>query len=284
MHENTKLLLLLLGMHLLMLFLVIAYPLGYSLYISFFRWNMLRPAITAFNGFKNYIEIFHDPYFWRSLKITLHFVGLTVIFQMILGLVLALLLYRPFKGSHLIRTLVLFPYVIPGIITGIIWKWIFNTDYGLLRLVSNSSILSNPSAAIYGVIIVDIWHMTPFVFILVMAGLQSLPESIYDAASIDGADGFQKLIYITLPLIKRLLLIIFIIRFLAACKTFDKIYALTEGGPGFSTQVISWSIYIEGFKAFEIGYAAAISYLLLILVACLGVFYGYMIKDEEGGY
>jgi multiple sugar transport system permease protein len=281
MKSNTKFLIMFLGIPILILLVLVVFPLGYSLNMSFFKYNMLTSTSMEFVGFKNYLQILQNPIFWSSLKITLHFIGLSVLIQMILGLALALLLYRPFKGAHVIRTAFLFPYVVPGVIAGITWKWVLNPDYGILRYITEKPILGSTSTAIYGLIVADVWHMTAFVFILIMAGLQSLPDSVYEAASIDGANPLQKLIFITLPLIKRVFFITLIIRLVESLKTFDKVYALTSGGPGLSTQILSWSIYLEAFKGFNLGYAAAMSYLLLIMVLFIVIIYSYMIKENE---
>lgn len=288
LNEDRQILWVLLGIPLFLLFLIVVFPLCYTFFLSFFDWNLLTSTTPKFVGILNYIKAFTDSTFLYSALVTFHFTIIAVGLEMVFGFILALLLRKPFRGVNIFRTAVIIPYVITGVVAGIVWKWILNPDFGFLRFISEFlhmpglSVLGNPSLALYGLVITDVWHMTPLVFLLLLAGLQSLPDEVYQSASIDGANQWQCFFYLTLPMMKRIIMITTVIRLLAALKTFDKVLALTEGGPGLATQIMSWTIYIIGFRSFDFGYASAISYLLLFVVLIFTTIYGLLLNKEGG--
>lgn len=278
----------LLGIPVGVLIVILIYPLCYSLYISFFHYNFLDSAEPVFAGLANYADVLTRSEFWQSMGVTTVFVVLSVGLQMVIGFLLALLLYKDFRGANLLRPAFLLPYVIPATVVGIMWKWMLNSDYGILRLVcewfniESFSILGDSKFAIYGLILADVWHMTPLVFILLVGGLQSIPDSILEAATIDGSNGRQKFFYVILPMMRKVVMVTMIYRILGAVKTFDKVLAMTQGGPGKSTQLVSWLIYSEGFKSYDFGSAAAMSYIVLVVIIVFCVMYmKFQAEDKE---
>lgn len=270
--EIRRLTTVLLGIPVAVLALILIYPLLYSLYISFFDYNLLSGVKPVFVGLKNYTDLLGNSDFWQSLWITNVFVVVSVVLQMVLGFLLALLMYRNFRGSNILRPAFLLPYVIPPSIVGIMWKWLLNADYGILRWfcdllnIPAFSVLGDSNLAIYGIVLADVWHMTPIVFLLLIGGLQAIPNTVYEAADVDGASGIRRLFYITIPMMRKIITVTLVYRILTAVRTFDKVLAMTQGGPGTSTQILSWFIYSEGFKAYDFGSASAMSYVMLVVV------------------
>jgi len=202
--------------------------------------------------------------------ITVTYIAIAVGLEMVLGFGIALLLNSPLKGGTFFKSMILIPMFIPPIVAGTMWKFMFNAQFGIINyLVSRIGItpqdwLSRPLTALGSVIFVDIWQWTPYVALLLLAGLNSLPPEPFEAALVDGAKGWQILRRVTIPLLRPFLGIALILRVIQAYKVFDTIYILTRGGPGTSTQVLSMSIYLTAFQYFQIGEAAALSYLVLI--------------------
>lgn len=264
------------------------YPLLYSLHLSFFSWNLLRPSLgKVFIGLKNYRRIVYDPVFWHSLKTTLYFMGASVALQFLIGLGLALLFNVEFKGRSVARSIVLVPLLITPIVIGLMWKWLLNPEVGILNYflsfvgVSSRSWLGNPSLALFTVIIVDVWHLTPFATLVLLAGLQALPRALYEAARIDGTSWWQMFRYITLPLLKPVILVVLLLRTIGTFATFPKIYALTQGGPGRATEVLGFLVYRTSFKEFHMGYGAALSYVMVVLVLVIALSYIKVLPESE---
>jgi len=264
------------------------YPLLYSLHLSFFSWNLLRPSLgKVFIGLENYRRIVYDPVFWYSLKTTLYFMGASVALQFLIGLGLALLFNVEFKGRSVARSIVLVPLLITPIVIGLMWRWLLNPEVGILNYllsfvgVSSKSWLGNPSLALFTVIIVDVWHLTPFATLVLLAGLQALPKALYEAARIDGTSWWQMFRYITLPLLKPVILVVLLLRTIGTFATFPKIYALTQGGPGRATEVLGFLVYRTSFKEFRMGYGAALSYVMVVLVLVIALSYIKALPESE---
>lgn len=263
-------------------FLVLTvYPLIYSLRSSFFRVSLLRLSLgQVFVGLENYIKIFRDFVFWNSFRITAIFGVGTVILQFILGFGIALLLNSIAKWKDFVRTIILLPLLITPIVIGLAWKWLLNPEVGiinyLIRLITGSfagSLLGDPTMALILVIMVDVWFLTPFVAIVILAGLQSLSPELYEAAKIDGSTWFQSFKYITVPLLKPVLLVVLLLRSVDTLKSFDIIFALTKGGPGRATEILQMLVYRTSFRDFEIGYGAALSYIIILLSVIIAIFF-----------
>jgi multiple sugar transport system permease protein len=254
-------------------------PLIYSLYLSVTNYEMGRPHIEIrFVGLQNYIEAIMDARFLTALIRTFLFVAVVVSSEFVLGLILALALNRNFRGRNLVMILLTIPFMVAPVAVGFLWWTIFDTNYGpmnhlvvdILHLANNKiSWTGDPNIALYSIMLVDIWQYTPFVMLILLAGLRSIPAEPYEAALIDGASGLALFRHITLPLLKPAILVSLLIRIIDSFKIYDLVYLLTYGGPGTATEVASFYIYLRGFKHFRISYAAALSYIILIISAIL---------------
>jgi len=264
----------------IIMFGVIIYPLMYSLYISFHRFSLgLMKLGTPYVGLDNYREMLSNPHFWYSLKITLYFTGVSIGLELVLGFLIAFILNVPFKGRSFLEAIIIIPWSVPAVINGILWKWIYNGSYGALNgillqlgLIDSYKVwLGTPLSALNCIVIADVWSMTPFVAIVIWAGLQSIDSPIYEAAKVDGAGPLSSFFYITLPLLKATLLFVLAIRIMEAFRVFDIVYVLTSGGPGGGTQTLSYYVYISSFKFLKFGYGAAVSYIITAFIAVWSV-------------
>ncbi len=225
-------------------------------------------------GLANYAAIPGDPLFSAGLWNTVVFALASVLIQMVLAFVLAYWCSRVRMGRTLYRTVLILPLLVPGIVVGAIWKLYLNPEFGFLGqmmgVVGLDSIdwLGEAQTALFAVIMVDVWHWTPFCFLLLLAGIEGLPRDVYEAASIDGARPWQEMLWITLPMMLPTILVTAVFRFVVAFKVFDEVYLLTGGGPGTSTQVISYTIYQRFFTEDRAGFGSAISVSVIFLV-CL---------------
>jgi len=252
-------------------------PLVYSLYLSFINYEMGRPHIEIrFVGLQNYITAITDMRFLIALLRTFLFVGVVVSCEFVLGLILALALNRNFRGRNLVITLLTIPFMVAPVAVGFLWWTILDANYGpmnhlvvdFLHLANDKiSWTGDANVALFSIMLVDIWQYTPFMMLILLAGLRSIPAEPYEAALIDGASGFTLFRYITLPLLKPAILVALLIRIIDSFKIYDLVYLLTYGGPGTATEVASFYIYLRGFKHFRISYAAALSYILLMISA-----------------
>jgi multiple sugar transport system permease protein len=226
-------------------------------------------------GFDHYRALGGDELFRAGIRNTSIFAIFAVAGQMLLGFALALLTSRATRGRVIYRTIFILPILIPGIVIGAIWKLLYQPDFGLINqifgLVNLGPFdwLKSPSTALMSVIIVDIWHWTPFCFLLFLAGLESLPQDVYEAAEIDGATAWQELIHVTLPLMLPTILVTLAFRIVVAFKVFDEVYLLTSGGPGTATEVVSFTIYQRFFTEDRVGYGSAMSVAVIFLVSLL---------------
>lgn len=232
-------------------------------------------AVRSWAGLDHYRALFSDALFGAGLWNTGLFALGAVTGQMLLGFALALLVSRVSRGRILYRTIFILPILIPGIVIGAIWKLMLNYDFGLanqiLGLVGLGPVdwLGNGQIALLSVIMVDIWHWTPFCFLLFLAGLESLPQDVYEATKIDGASAWQELLYVTLPLMVPTIIVTFAFRLVLAFKVFDEVYLLTKGGPGTATEVISFTLYQRFFTEDKAGYGSAMSVTVIFLVCLL---------------
>jgi ABC-type sugar transport system permease subunit len=240
---------------------------------SFTRWNVFSPP--KWIGLGNYIELFNSSIFLMILKNTLIFSGLFVPGVMIAALFLALLVNNRLRGMTFFRGLFYLPVITSVVSIGVIWSWILSPRFGLLyQLVSKffniarlPSFLGQPEYALYTLIFVYVWKMAGYQMILFLAGLQNIPQVYYEAATIDGANIWQKFRYITLPLLTPTTFFVLIISIIMSLKTFELTYIMTQGGPNYASTTLIYSIYVNAFKHFRMGYASAMSYILFIIVA-----------------
>jgi len=259
--------------------LALLYPLAYMIYGLFRAWDPSQNiSETEFVGLKNYITLFFDPAFRESLSVTLTFAFAVVTAELAIGVGLALLLDRNIRGMSVLRTLFILPMMIAPVVVGLMWRYMYHPTVGTINKTLKSmgfeSVDWLGQHALLSVIIADIWQWTPFIFILSLAALQSLPRSALEAAKIDGATGWQQIRYIKLPLMMPVLIVTGLLRLIDAFKVLEVILVMTEGGPGLSTEIIALRISRTATEFRELGVAAAMSnyLLLLLLILTLGMF------------
>lgn len=264
------------GPALLLMLALSVLPLLNLVWLSFNSVSWRAGASTwSFVGAANYAALPADTLFRAGLLNTAVFAVGAVAGQMVLGFLAALLCSQVTRGRVLYRAIFILPILIPGIVVGAIWKLMLNFDFGLANQalavlgLEPRDWLGNPATALLSVILVDIWHWTPFCFLLMLAGVESLPQDVYEAAHIDGANGWERLRHVTLPLMLPTILVTFAFRMVLAVKVFDEVYLLTGGGPGTATQVVSFTLYQRFFSEDRVGYGAAMSVVVIFAVALL---------------
>ena len=265
----------------LLLAVALLYPIGYMVYASFLDWRPSQYISEAEQvGFRNYINLWNDDAFRESFWVTIKFAGIVVTLEMVLGVGLALLLDRNLRGMAALRTIFILPMMIAPIVVGLMWRYMYHPTVGIFNRTLKGwgfepiPWLSDGDWSFVAVVIADVWQWTPFIFILSLAALQSLPQSALEAAEIDGATGWQKIVYIKLPLMMPVLIVALLLRLIDAFKVLEVILVMTNGGPGLSTEILSLRIYRTAQEFQELGVAAAMSnYLLILLMALtLGMF------------
>jgi multiple sugar transport system permease protein len=281
--------LLLLAPLLLFVLAISIYPLLFSFFISFFKYRLTDPnQVKTFLWFGNYLNAVQDKQVLGALNTTLIFVAGTVISEIVVGLALALLLSAETRLMQMVRSFLLLPMAIPPLVVGLVWKSLYNVDFGVipyyfkqLGLDMGRGPLGEISWAMPAVILVDLWQWSPLLMVIFLAGLKSLPREPYEAALVDGASRWQSFWYITLPLLKPTLLVGLLLRTMQSFKVFDVIYATTGGGPGSATTVLNFHIFTVGMTFFDMGYAAALANILLLVVAILSIFYIRVLERQR---
>lgn len=265
---------------------VLVYPLLFSFWVSLHDYSLTRLNEVRFVGMTNYARLFRDSDYWIAMKNTLIFVFLAVTLEFLLGFGLALLLHQVLPFRDVFRSVLLTPMFITPIAVGLMFRFLLNSQLGivpyLLRTLAGRSVdWFGPNLALYSIVLIDVWQWTPFMLLLLLAGLESLPREPFEAARVDGASGWQMLRHITLPLMRRIILAAIIIRMLDAFKVFEYVYAITRGGPGDRTEVIQYHIYRVGFRFFRMGEAAAMAYTLVLITLLLTMVLVYALRKEE---
>jgi multiple sugar transport system permease protein len=262
-------------------------PLGYGLVMSLFDYKIGSETSATFVFLKNYVRFLQDPLAIKSLGITLVFTGLALSLELLLGVGMAVLLKSiPERWARILGALYAMPLLVSPIIVGLIWRYLYDPTFGVVYYVLSwfglDSVfggLEKPGWALFSIAIADVWETTPFVLIVAAAGLANIPKELYEAARIDGANAWRSLMQITLPLLKKVLLVVIIIRGTDAFRVFDIIYALTGGGPGNSTLSLSIYAFQKGFDQYEMGYAMTIS---IMTMAALVVVFAPLMKKSYG--
>jgi multiple sugar transport system permease protein len=256
--------------------LVALLPIGQLVAMSLARIDWVGgKAQWHFVGLEQYARVFGDALFRAGIVNTVVFAVAGVFVQMVLGFVLALMTTRIARGRLLYRSIFILPILVPGIVIGAIWQLMYNFDFGVLNQITGLAglpavdWLGNGATALAAVIAVDVWHWTPFVFLLMLAGLESLPQDVYEAAHVDGASLVDELRYITLPLMLPTIVVTLVFRVIVGVKVFDEIYLLTGGGPGTATEVVSFTIFRRFFTEGQTGYGSAMSVVVLFALALL---------------
>ncbi|HYY30187.1 MAG TPA: sugar ABC transporter permease [Chthoniobacterales bacterium] len=255
-------------------FLVIGFPLFQVLVYSFMKIKLDGVTPPSFVGFDNYLFIFSDPDFWHSVWVTLIFTFFSVTIEAVLGLVVALVANSKFKGRTLLRVAILIPWAIPTVVSSQIWRWMFNDIYGVANIIladlhiipHKLAWLATPETALPVIIGVDVWKTTPFMSLLLLAGLQLIPGDLYEAASIDGASGVRKFFWVTLPLVMPTLLVALIFRTLDALRVFDIFYIMVGGQGNMATMAVYNQQQLIQFLDAGVGSATSVVILILIMI------------------
>jgi multiple sugar transport system permease protein len=256
---------------------VAVFPILYSFYTSLFSLNLIRPHRTRLVWFDNYINVLQEPVFWTAVGRTTTYTLVCVTGTTILALGVALLLNEVFRGRRLLAALLLVPWATPSVVNGLMWKWIYEPTYGSLNglLLQLGVIdgyrqwLSDPSLTIFLIANAAIWKQMPLAAILLLVSMKAIPDDLYRAAKVDGANVFQRFTHVTLPSLKSGFMLVLIYETMISIRHFDLFMILTEGGPGDASYVMSWYIYVETFRSLNFGLGATLSYILAIATFAL---------------
>lgn len=258
------------------------WPLGYSLVLSVRSWHLTRTRIPGpFVGAANYLQAFNTADFWASVANTALFVFLSVSCTTLLALGLALLLSRGGLLRQAVQTLLILPFAMSPALIGISWRFLFNPEFGLFAALfgtlfpplAGMNWLATPALAFSALVMADVWAWTPFMALILVGGLASLPRDTIEAAEMDGAPAWRILFGIILPQLRPVLVIVVILKTIFALKQFDVIFMLTQGGPGHATQTLTYYAYLNGFKYYDMGFAAAVSWLMVVPMLVLTFLY-----------
>jgi multiple sugar transport system permease protein len=248
------------------------FPLITSLVRSFQDYDT-RADTWSWIGLRNYSELIHSSEFWTVVQNTVVLTAAGVAIQVVLGTALALFFNQQLRGAWLVRGILILPMLLTPIVVGLMWRALLNPEWGLLNWLAvkvglgQVGWLSDPKVALWTLVLVDSWQWTPFVFVIVYARLQALPQEVFEAGSVDGANWFQRTAYLTLPLLAPAIVFAAVFRAIDAFRTFDLVYGLTNGGPVVSTTTLSFEAFQNGFEFQHYGYASAISYVMVIAAA-----------------
>jgi multiple sugar transport system permease protein len=260
---------------------LVAYPIVYSFWLSLQRYNLKQPAARRFVGLDNYFSLFSDKAFLASIQVSAAFVVVVVALTVGLSLTLALVLNEVFVGRGVLRSLMLLPWAMPGVVNGLMWRWIFDAKVGALNGIlsglglidSYQAWLTSPVAAFLVAALAEVWNLMPLAVIIILAGLQAIPNELYDAARVDRANVAQRFQHVTLPWITHPLLIVLIIETMHAFRAFDVIYVLTGGGPGDATNVIALLTVRTAFTYTNFGLGNTYAYVITLITLVISVVY-----------
>jgi multiple sugar transport system permease protein len=276
---------------LLFIALAMIYPLGYNAYLSLRDVTVgnYLAGTAPFVGLENYSQLAGDPAFRRSLAVSALFTGGSLALQFALGFGLALFFGRPFPGANLMRASLLLGWLLPTVVVGNVWRWMLDGSYGVVNaLLQGAGLLQDPrfwltepDTALVGVILADVWKGVPFTMVLLLAGLQGVPPSLYEAAKVDGASAWQRFLHITLPQMRPVALTVLLLNFIYTFKTFDLIFIMTGGGPVDATATLPILVYDTTFEFFRFGDGAAAAMVLLLISLVLSFVYLWLIRREE---
>lgn len=272
----------------IILSIVILAPIAIAIITSFYDYTLINRSLDTFIGLKNYFESISNEKFIHASIVTISFVFFVVLLEFLIGFLIAILLNQVEKFRNIYYFILLIPLLINPVVVGLIWRMFLHPQLGILNYligfigVEPINWLGDPQNAFLTIIFVDIWHQVSFMIILLLAGLASIPEEPYEAARVDGANAFEQFKDITLPYMRPVIIITLLIRLIFALKTYDLIYIMTKGGPGDATDLISYYIYRSAFIGLDLGQAASMSVLLLIVV-CIIVYplFKYMSRADE---
>ena len=265
------------------------YPIVESFRLSFYRMILTLPWLgQKMVGWENYLDLWTDPVAWQALRTTLIFVAVTVPSELLLGLGMALVMNEAFRGRGVLRAIVLIPWAIPTVVSSQMWRFIFNDRYGLFNFflfggdtARYLAPLADPRFAMLAIMAAEIWKTAPFAALIILAGLQTIPDEVYEAASIDGATSWQKFRHVTLPLLWPALLLALLFRTIDALRVFDLVFVMTQGGPADATNVLQFYGYKKTFAEGMIGYGSTIAVTVFIISLILALAYLRALKSER---
>jgi multiple sugar transport system permease protein len=265
------------------------YPIVESFRLSFYRMILTLPWLgQKMVGWENYLDLWTDPVAWQALRTTLLFVAITVPSELLLGLGMALVMNEAFRGRGVLRAVVLIPWAIPTVVSSQMWRFIFNDRYGLFNFVlfggdtaQYFAPLADPRFAMLAIMAAEIWKTAPFAALIILAGLQTISDEVYEAASIDGATSWQKFRHVTLPLLWPALLLALLFRTIDALRVFDLVFVMTQGGPADATNVLQFYGYKKTFAEGMIGYGSTIAVTVFMISLILALAYLRALKSER---
>ena len=269
--------------------LISVYPLLFALDLSLHRHVLTEPHAHPFVGLRNFAEVFGSDYFARALRTTLRFTALIIAGTVVYGVTVSLYLNRPGRLAGAARVAILLPWAIPTVMAAIIWRWIFNGNYGILNALLRAaglidqyvSWLGHPALAPLTLVVTHVWKWGPLAAIMCLATLQVIPRDLYEAATIDGGGRWAAFRHITLPFLRPTILLLLVLETIAGFVTFDLIYVLTGGGPADATTMLAWYAYAEIFRFLNLGKGAAMAFVIGLLTLGLALVYVRLLRTEE---
>jgi len=249
-------------------------PIGMAMKMSLYNDVLYKPQEYRFIGLGNYVRLAQDPVFWLTLWNSFVWVFGSVVLQFVAGFAAALLLHQAFRGRAVVRMLALLPWIIPGVVVGLIWEWLYQPNYGVINdllikagwLHDRIAWLSSPDLAMAAVVVTNVWRGIPFFAIMLLAGLQAIPGELYEAAHVDGAGVLARFRHITLPLLRPIIVVATATRIIWTFNYADLIFVMTSGGPANATQITSTYTLLQAYANLDFGYAAALSVVLLLVM------------------
>lgn len=257
---------------------VALFPIIYSFYTSLFDINLARPLRRPFVGFDNYVRMLSEPRIQVAIARTAVYTLVTVVGTTVLALIVALFLNEAFRGRRVLAVLLLVPWATPSVVNGLMWKWVYDSNYGVLNgllkalgLIDQYKIwLGDPDKTIYLIANAAVWKQMPLAAILLLVTMKSIPEDLYKAARVDGANVLQRFVHVTLPSIRPGLMLVLVYETMISIRHFDLFMILTQGGPGDASSTMSWQIYVETFRSLRFGTGSALAYILALATLVLG--------------
>ncbi|MBI4010780.1 MAG: sugar ABC transporter permease [Candidatus Rokubacteria bacterium] len=267
----------------------IAFPILKAMHMSLYYNVLIKPQEYRFIGLGNYARLLGDDVFWLSLWNSAVWVGGSVSLQFLGGFAAALLLHQAFAGRALVRTVTLLPWVIPGVVVALVWEYVYQPNYGILNdllfrlgwLHERVAWLSDPNLAMPAVIVTNIWRGVPFFAIMLLAGLQAIPDELYEAACVDGASLTQRFWHVTLPLLRPIIVVATATRIIWTFNYADLIFVMTSGGPANATQITSTYTLLQAYSNLDFGYAATLSVVLLLIMLAFTIVYLRVTRGVE---
>ena len=270
---------------LFMVFLLL--PLGFGLWLSVMRYELLSPEPPKFIGFDNYREALGDPYFWKALWATVRFVALTSPLTVLIALALALgISASSARRQHIYRLLIFLPTMITISVAGLLWRWMLSTDFGLFNAyldrlgIAHIPWLTDTRLAMKSIVLMTLWWTIGGPVVILLAGIKQIPEVYYEAAALDGATGWKRMLHITLPMLKPVLLFVVVLNVIGAFQVFGQPFIMTAGGPERSTFVLVQYIYVSSFLNYRLGYGAAMSWILFALISAFSVLQFRLMREK----